>query len=337
MSHSRLLVIGNGSMARRHVRLSRQLLPNADIRVLRYRTDLEISPYANGSIDVIEDVDLFEPEYVIVASPAPYHIEHAKKLLKDGIKVLIEKPLSDSVEKASALLQFSEMPILIGYNLRFSPSLQYFRKLLMEGVVGSLLSVRSEVGQFLPSWRASTPTRDSVSVSKALGGGVLLELSHEIDYLEWIFGTISTVNASLFRQSDLVRDVEDTAHLFMTSQTKLSRESLPISLTMDLYRHDSTRFCVAIGETGSLRWDALKGTVEFFGQGRLKSRTMFSGLVDPDETFLSQLKFFFGKEFVAHNRYATVREGVEVLKVIDSARRSSELGGSHIHIERSII
>ncbi len=335
MSHRRLLVIGNGSMARRHVRLSRQLLPDADIRVLRHRTDREISPYANGSMDVFEDIDQFEPEYVIVASPAPYHVGQVSKILKEGIKVLIEKPLSDSVEKASALLQFSEMPILIGYNLRFSPSLQYFKKLLMEGVVGSVLSVRCEVGQFLPSWRPSTPTSDSVSVSKALGGGVLLELSHEIDYLVWIFGGICTVNASLSRQTDLVKDVEDTAYLFMTSQTKLSEGPLCISLNMDLYRHDTTRFCVAIGETGSLKWDALRGTVEFFGQGSSKGYVMFSELVEPDETYVSQLKFFFGKEFTADHQFATVREGVETLKVIDSARLSSNHEGSCVRIERS--
>ena len=69
--------------------------------------------------------------------------------------------------------------------------------LMQNKIVGKILSVRCEVGQFLPSWRPNIDYRESVSARKALGGGALLELSHEIDYLMWIFGDIDWVKATL--------------------------------------------------------------------------------------------------------------------------------------------
>jgi predicted dehydrogenase len=75
---------------------------------------------------------------------------------------------------------------MTGYNLRFSYSLKRFNELIKKKIVGKILSVRCEVGQYLPDWRPNKDFRKTVSANKRLGGGVLLELSHEIDYLRWI-------------------------------------------------------------------------------------------------------------------------------------------------------
>ena len=76
--------------------------------------------------------------------------------------------------------------------------------------------LRCEIGQYLPLWRPGSDYRLGVSANRALGGGVLLELSHELDYLRWIFGDVDWVQASLERQSALEIDVEDTAHLLLS-------------------------------------------------------------------------------------------------------------------------
>ena len=82
---------------------------------------------------------------------------------------------------------------MTAYNLRFLPSLQAYRERIQFGVIGKVLSVRCEIGQYLPSWRPGSDYRQAVSASRALGGGALLELSHEIDYLRWIFGEVAWV------------------------------------------------------------------------------------------------------------------------------------------------
>src|SRR5690606_29956228 len=102
-----------------------------------------------------------------------------------------EKPLSDSLEsfaRAGEVLLENSAKIEVAYNLRFMPSAIRLKELLTEQIVGRIHSVSIEVGQYLPDWRPATDYRKNVSACKKLGGGVLLELSHELDYLTWLFG-----------------------------------------------------------------------------------------------------------------------------------------------------
>jgi predicted dehydrogenase len=102
---------------------------------------------------------------------------------------------------------------MVGYNLRFMKSLKKFREILKKNTIGKILSIRSEVGSYLPSWRPDSDYKKSVSAIKKLGGGVLLELSHDIDYLVWLFGNVKWVSSTIHRQSNLKIDTEDTAHI----------------------------------------------------------------------------------------------------------------------------
>ena len=140
---------------------------------------------------------------------------------------------------------------MTGYNLRFSPSLMYFNELIKKNIVGQILSVRCEVGQYLPEWRPNKDYRKTVSANFHLGGGVLLELSHEIDYLRWIFGEVDWVRATLAQQSSLVFDVEDSAHLTLGFLPNENGRQLIGTLNLDFIRHDQTRACIAIGEKGA--------------------------------------------------------------------------------------
>jgi predicted dehydrogenase len=202
---NKVLIVGLGSIGKRHLRLARELLPNADIRVLRHQHTSDIPENSNGCFFNIEDAVHFKPQIAVVAGPAPFHIDIAEALAFAGTHLLIEKPLSSSLDNVAKLLETcrkQRVILLTGYNLRFLPSLQKFRELLSEGILGELLSVRCEVGQYLPSWRPDDDYRIGVSARRDLGGGVLLELSHELDYLRWIFGEVEWVSAILSKQSN---------------------------------------------------------------------------------------------------------------------------------------
>ena len=114
--------------------------------------------------------------------------------------------------------------LMVGYNLRYMKSLIKFREILSKKKIGKILSVRSEVGSYLPSWRKDTDYKKSVSAKKKLGGGVLLELSHDIDYLFWLFGKVEWVSATIYKQSNLKIDTEDTAIItlgFLNNKKKI--------------------------------------------------------------------------------------------------------------------
>jgi predicted dehydrogenase len=200
---SRYLVVSHGSIGRRHVANIRKLCPEAKIGVLRsgVSRDNVLSLKADG-VDrqfwsAMEAI-AFQPDAVVIASPASTHLEFGQIFASHGIPILIEKPLSHKLIGLSdftSLIADGDMYAKVAYNLRFKPSLQYVRREILSGAIGDVLSVRVEVGQFLPDWRPEIDYRESVSSRAQMGGGALLELSHEIDYVLWIFGTpIETCN-----------------------------------------------------------------------------------------------------------------------------------------------
>ena len=75
--------------------------------------------------------------------------------------------------------------------------------------IGQILHVQVDCGSYLPDWRKGTDYRESVSAKAELGGGVLLELSHELDYIRWFFGEMISISANIQNSGTLGIDVED--------------------------------------------------------------------------------------------------------------------------------
>lgn len=327
---NRILIVGLGSIGQRHLRLARDLLPKADIRVLRHQAGSAVPATANGGVFSIDDAIAFAPQIAVIASPAPFHIATAQALAEVGVHLLIEKPLSASLDGVTRLLETCHQRgtvLLTGYNLRFLPSLQRFRDLLGEGVVGNVLSVRCEIGQYLPSWRPDSDYRQGVSARRELGGGALLELSHELDYLRWIFGEVEWVKATLSRQSGLALDVEDTAHLTLGFVPAADGHQLIGAVNLDFIRHDTTRLCTAIGENGSLRWNGLTGGVELYEAGAKEWRELFSHPHQRDDSYLAEWQNFIDCVNEHKTPLVTGEDGLKVLQIIEAARISAASGG----------
>ena len=326
---SRILIIGLGSIGKRHLRLARQLLPNADIQVLRHQESDSIPEYANGCFFSLEQAINFVPQIAVIASPATFHIGAAQALAGVGVHLFVEKPLSATVDGVQDLLEIcrkQKIVLLTGYNLRFLSSLQRFRELLGECAIGKVLSVRCEIGQYLPSWRPDSDYRQGVSAQQQLGGGALLELSHELDYLRWIFGEVEWVKATLSRQSSLEIDVEDTAHLTLGFAPVSSGNQLIATVNLDFIRHDITRLCTAIGEKGSLRWNGLTGLVETFPAGEKEWRELFYHQHQSDDSYLAEWQHFITCVNEHKTPLITAEDGLKVLQIIEAARKSSASG-----------
>jgi len=326
---SRVLVVGLGSIGKRHLRIARELLPAADIRVLRHHTSNEIPKYANGLVFTVEDALAFSPNIAVIANPAPFHMAAAQTLAAAGVHLLIEKPLSDSLTSVRQLIntcQKQRVIVQTGYNLRFLPSLQRYRELIRGGVIGNVLSVRCEIGQYLPSWRPDSDYRQGVTANKKLGGGALLELSHEIDYLYWIFGEVEWVTAIQSRQSGLDIDVEDTAHLILGFAPQVDDHRLIATLNLDLIRHDTTRACIAIGEGGSLRWDGLTGQVMVYRADETAWCELFRHQHQRDDSYQAEWLNFLACVSGGETPLITGEDGLRVLEIIEAARNSAASG-----------
>lgn len=326
----RVLIVGLGSIGTRHARLVREVAPSIEIIALRHREYPGRLPEGiDRSVLSLDDALKFSPQAAVIATPASHHLDVALPLANAGVHLLVEKPISSSTQGVSDLINVCRargITLLTGYNLRFSPSLQRFRELLQEKRVGTVLSVRAEAGQFLPSWRPGSDYRETVSAKAALGGGVLLELSHEIDYLRWLFGEIEWVSAIQRKQSGLEIDVEDTAHLILGFVPEPGTVPVMAALNMDCIRHDTTRTCTAIGERGSLRWNAATGSVEVFEQGGNAWETLFRHEGQRDDSYVAEWRHFLACTGDGAPPMVSGHDGLAVLRVIEAARRSSATG-----------
>ena len=311
------------------MRIAREQFPNAQIHILGHRAISEIPEFSSGYLTTIEEAIKYAPQIAVIANPSTFHIPIAQALAKTGTHLLIEKPISSATDGVFELIETCkkhDCVLQVGYNLRYSPSLQKFRELLEAGLIGEFLSVRCEVGQYLPTWRPENDYRLGVSAKKDLGGGVLLELSHELDYLQWIFGDVDWVRATLTQQSSLEIDVEDSAHLTLGFKFGTSQQQLIGTLNMDFIRHDQTRICTAIGSKGSLRWDGITGEVSVFEEDASSWKKLFAHTPLRDETYLAEWQEFINCVNSGIAPSVTGQDGLRVLAVVEAARCSASTG-----------
>lgn len=322
----RVLIVGLGSIGKRHARVLKQLRPEWEVVALRRQADSEMPEGVDDCVTTLEDALRLKPRIAVIANPASHHVATAIPLAEAGVHLLIEKPLSSMAGDIPSLLDAcrkNRVTLMTAYNMRFLSSLQRFRQLVQEGRAGQVLSVRSEVGQYLPSWRPGSDYRENVSAQAALGGGALLELSHEIDFLRWIFGEIDWVNATLLRQSALEIDVEDTVHLVLGFRELNQGRPLVASVDIDFIRHDTTRNCTAIGETGSLRWNAMGGKVEFYPASGTEWQLLDELPAQRDDSYLGEWRHFLECIETGAAPMISGEDGLAVLQVIEAARASS--------------
>ena len=324
----RVLIVGYGSIGKRHARLARDLFPYAKIIILRHRVSKRIKyPYVNHCVSNLIDAIKFKPQIAVIANPASQHVNVAYPLAKLGVHLLVEKPISNSTKDVLKLVNICKSKksiLMVGYNLRFMESLKKFREVLKKNIIGKILSIRSEVGQYLPSWRPNSDYAKSVSAIKKLGGGVLLELSHDIDYLVWLFGNVKWVSSTTHRQSDLKIDTEDTAHITLCFSGMSKNSDIIANLNMDYCRHDATRFCKAIGQLGTLHWNAIDGTIRLFKKGAKQWKTIYKSEVHRDATYISEWKHFVSCIENSKRPIVGGKDGLEVIKIIEAIKKSSK-------------
>ena len=294
------LVIGFGSIGQRHTRLLREM--GQKVHVFSRRKLPEEEYYQNLEAALSE----VHPEYVVIANETSEHESTLKKVLSFGVpKILVEKPLfSTSVEN---LPENPKSQVCVAYNLRFHPLLQHLFSEIKEQ---SIISVQVYVGQYLPDWRPQQDYRKSYSVSRVQGGGVLMDLSHELDYINWLFGPWQAISALGGNYSSLAGDSDDVFCLL------LKMESCPaVSLQMNYLDRYGRREVLINTDKHTYSLDLMK---QEFTRDQ-EPVTSFS--LERDETYRAQHRDILEN----HGKSCcSLQESLDVLRMIDAAEKSAK-------------
>jgi len=317
------LIVGSGSIARRHLANLRMLRPKSRIVVLRRQQSESAEVLgADRVVTTLEEAIRECPKTAIVANPAPFHVPVAQILAEAGCHLLVEKPVSDRMDGLATLIETCasrKVTLMVGYNLRYCPSLQVMARMVAEGAVGRIQYVSAEIGQYLPDWRPTSDYRIGVTAQARLGGGALLELSHEIDIALWLGGGVASLTASLDRVSDLEIDTEDCADILINFSSGARGH-----VHMDLLQRAPTRRCRVVGSDGTLEWDYFEDTLSLGRAGGKWQQIDVPRLNDRNDMYLNELADFFSCVEQGAAPLVPGSVGRDVLAVALAARESAE-------------
>ena len=319
-----VLVVGYGSIGRRHVDNLLKLRQIDQIIVCSNHHDSFQYHPEKEKLKLVRSLEELSSmtshgrqfRFAIVANETYKHTETANVLANSGVHLFIEKPLSHSLKDAISLrkiLANKEIKIFIAYNLRFLGAIQYINNQLRAGVIGSLYFAEIEVGQYLPLWRPLSDYRDSYSARKEQGGGAASDLSHEIDYMRYLFGDPVSWKFMKSKVSDLDINSED---LFKGIYRFPS--GFLCSVHADYIRHNKKRGVTIVGSEGTIECDFIQKYIKIQKNNGRISLIEDAPLFDVDESYRSELNHFIECIEKDKTPQITIEDGLEVLKLIES-------------------
>ncbi len=292
------LIIGYGSIGSRHARVLTGL--GCKVSVLSHR-EVEFKPCYRDLEIAIKEV---QPDYVVIANKTIEHYPTLLELSKIGFRgiVLVEKPLFSDVQQIS-VEQFKA--VFVAYNMRFHPLIRKLHNLLKKEKV---LSVHAYVGQYLPFWQPERDYRLFYSASKSAGGGVLRDLSHELDLMNWLFGGCNSMTALGGHFSHLEIDSDDIFSIMM-----VANKCPVVTVQLNYLDRVTHREILVNTERHVIEVDLSQKTLRVDDQTEKFE-------VERDETYQLQHQAVLNGD---HKYLCSFDEGIEVLKLIEASERSA--------------
>lgn len=285
------LIIGLGSIGRRHIENLGKFDKEAEFFAFRQR-NLSLADFIKkNKIKVFTDeTKAFSDRYdaVFITNPTSMHMKFAILAAEKGNNLFIEKPVSNDRKGISELKRLVEKKQLItmtGYNLRFNPGLAKIKDNMKR--LGRIYFARAQIGEYLPDWHPGEDYSKGYSARKEMGGGALLTLSHEVDYMLWLLGVPSSVFARLKKVSDMDIDVEDNVELILDYENKVIAE-----ININYLQQQHTRTLQIVGENGELYWDYYANNAYFFDNKTKKKEILFKIDFERNIMYEEEMKHF---------------------------------------------
>lgn len=250
----RSLIIGCGSIGERHLHNIKKI-GIKDIGILdtnKTRVDSLSKKYSVKKFYDLDSALSFKPDFSIICTLPESHIPIANSCINSGSHVFVEKPLSSNLKNVIPMLKKAKtkkLKVAVGYNLRFDKGINLLKHKLQRKEIGRPLSILITFGHNIKFWRPGTNYKNHYILKK--GGGIILDGSHEYDYLRWLFeDEIKSVYCQTRSTDSIKTETESFASIMLKT-----KKGLIANLNIDYLRPFYERSCYIIGEKGSLRWE----------------------------------------------------------------------------------
>lgn len=328
----RFLICGIGSIGQRHYKNLQTL--GHELAIFRSRRNggpfiknfLQSQKKENRPVKIFFNLEqaltAFKPDAVFVTNPTSQHLKTALAAARTGCHIFIEKPISHNLNgllQLQKLAKQKRLKIMIGYNFRFNPLLSRMKRLFAAGAIGSPLSAGAIAGANVADWHPWEDYRQSYAVNKSGGGGVVLNFSHDIDYLYWFLGRPNKISAVGGKLTPLQGDMEDMIKALLRFPN-----GAIASLHLDYWQRPPVRTFELIGTKGKLNWDYEAGTLIFQPLLRSGKRRMFKvpAGFERNDMYLNEVKHFIDAIKKNTEPLITLKQSINVLRVALRIKRS---------------
>lgn len=301
----KLLLIGLGSIGQKHLSILSEM-EGLELAALRTSKGLLKKEITIPTFYTVAEALAFQPDGVIVANPTAFHAETALPFLEAGCKVLIEKPIDETVEKAAILKPYASQ-IRVAYCMRFHPLMHYLKNKFSEEPPFKVGFKRSF---YLPKWHPYADYTQEYTAQKKLGGGVIRTLSHELDLAIHWFGEPETMVGVTDKVSFLSIDTDDYA--FFTLKTK---QHTRVNFELDFFSPVNCNTGEAFTAKGMYQWTLNEVRFMPYSATEFTTEITFENAVQ--EMYENQLNDFCSFVNGATSTNCTLEEAVILLNIIE--------------------
>jgi predicted dehydrogenase len=318
----RALVVGAGSIGLRHQHVLTGLGIATDL--VSRRPELQGAGQVQTHADLGSALQAVAPAYVVLAMETAAHLPALEELARNGFRgrVLVEKPLTAAPLPAAAAAELRTLPFLsvaVGYQLRFHPAVTAAR-----AHIGGdrIVAIDAYVGQHLAAWRPGRSVDATASARIADGGGVLRDLSHELDLVTWLAGRWSRVCAVGGRSGTLGVGVETDDRWAIVLELE---DGAVATVHLNALDHVGQRRLTLIGSTRSVAVDLIASTVarRSVSEDAGGPATVEQYPADRDDVLAAMHSAVLEGDLDA---LCSLDAGMALVQLIDAIERSAALG-----------
>ncbi len=255
----KILIVGYGSIGRRHLSSFQRVRPGYQYALLRRAAKAgEQYPAGVQVFDDINEAHKYSADLTCICTPSQNHHLDLEQLLPSIQNIFLEKPVATNLEAldlSANLIKKIKGKFFYGCVMRFHPALVALKEIAEKQEFGRPLAYQIHCGSYLPDWR---PNQDYSSLysARAESGGVVLDLIHEFDYAQWCFGTIEKLIGLKAKTSSLKIDSYDSC-----SASLRHADGILGNISLNYFQRKSVRSCSLIMENGQADLDLLSGRI----------------------------------------------------------------------------